>query len=234
MRGAQNHEDKPMSNHPASGAIRLPEPSLADRTFSPRSKGHCTADVVIDERCLHVESHTELVALLCLRAAPGVVAVREQQLYEWFDHDGVVHDYFFDLMADYEDGRTVAYAVRPVARLSLHYRTQMEIIRQQALSEGAFDDVRFLTERSFDASTRHNAALLHGSRHPDPDVDSAARTVVREMSGTATVADLRTRIGHGGAGFRAVVRLVRAGILAPLRHERLTSSTLLLKKEQVQ
>ena len=132
------------------------------------------------------------------------------------------------------DTTTPERSVRPVARLSLRYRREMEIIRQQAMAEGAFDDVRFVTERSFDAATRHNAALLHGSRHPDPDTDAAARAVVREMSGTATVGDLRDRIGHGGAGFRAVVRLVGAGVLAPLRHERLTSSTLLLKKDHVQ
>ena len=223
-----------MSHHPASGAVRLPEPSLAHRSFSARSKGHCTADVVIDGRRLHLESHTELVAILCLRASPGVVAVREQQLYEWFDHDGVVREHFFDLVADFARGTTVAFAIRPVARLSLRYRKEMEIIRQQAIAEGAFDDVRFLTERSFDAATRYNAALLHGSRHPDPGTDAAARAVVREMSGTATVGDLRDRIGHGGAGFRAIVRLVGAGVLQPLRHERLTSSTLLLKKDHVQ
>lgn len=223
-----------MSDLHPTGAVRFPEPSLAHRSFSPRSKGHCTADLVVDNRCVHVESHLELVSLLCLLRMPGVVGVREQQLYEWYDHDGVVHDYYFDLVADYADGTSVAFAVRPEARLKLAYRTQLAIIRRQALDEGAFDDVRFLTEKSFDTITRHNAELFYGSRHPDPVVDDAARSVIRAMSGTATVGQLKTRIGQGGNGFRAVVRLVASGVLAPLRHERLTSSTLLLKKEQVQ
>lgn len=142
-------------------------------------------------------------------------------------------EHYFDILVEERSGRWVAYAVRPEARITEEYEDRMSIIRAKAIEEGFVSDVRFLTEISFDAVTKHNAALLHGPRQPDPAVDEAARTVVRAMSGSVAIGALCERIGRGGASFRAVVRLLRSRHLQLLHHERIARPSHVIKIEEI-
>lgn len=213
-----------------------PEPSRGHRRGGYASPKNFNGDAIIGDgpgRVLTADSHGELIANLCLAAHPDTADLVEQQRFAWHDRNDVPHDHFFDVIVTERTGRRVAYAVRPAARISIEYEDRLGLIRMQAIAAGFVSDVRFITESSFDAVTKHNAALLHGSRQPDAVADGAAETIVREMSGAITIRTLSERIGLGGSGFRAVVRLLRSRHLQTLHHERIARSSLVIKIKEV-
>lgn len=76
------------------------------------------------------------------------------------------------------------------------------------------DQVVVMTEKHFNRWEFFNAEMMHEMRWPDPVVDSAARRAVQTLVGSARISDLVEAIGHGGNGFRAIVRLIRNRYLA--------------------
>jgi uncharacterized membrane protein YccC len=69
--------------------------------------------------------------------------------------------------------------------------------------------VVLMTELDFSASERFNAELVHETRrHPIPEHDLHVRQVSADIQGIVTVRDIVAISGIGGAGFRAVVRLI--------------------------
>ncbi|QFT61828.1 hypothetical protein [Roseivivax sp. THAF30] len=219
-----------MSNHFSSEAIRFPAPSVAQRKGTTGTPTNCNADCVVDGRAMKVDSHLELTCLMCLVADPNVVGVREQQRFNWYDREGVVHKHYFDFIVDYRSGEVIGYAVRPRAELTAKYEDDLSMIRRQAIDAGFVDDMRVLDENAFDPVTVFNAELLYGSRHEDPVADAMAEKIVRAIKGVMKIEELSSLMGCGGSGFRALVRLFRTSVLATVRHERITPETLVYKR----
>lgn len=53
------------------------------------------------------------------------------------------------------------------------------------------------------------------------------------MPGTVTIAALCDRIGHGGDGFRGILRLLRSRHLQMLNHERIGRSSRIINVKEV-
>lgn len=223
------------------GGFDPPLPSTAQRAVAVSSKAHFCGHVVIGDgsgrgaisgapsRVLQVESHLELCWCLCLSLRHDIADLREQVGFEWFDEDGVVHIHFFDLIVTRTDGRRIACAIRPTARIGGRFGRQMPRIASQVRAGGFADDVRLLTDRDLDPVELHNAWILHGVRAGDPPADTVAAQVLADMSGPSSLADLTARTVLGATGFRALLRLVRSGHLRLLRAENITSTTTVYK-----
>ncbi|EPX76421.1 hypothetical protein [Salipiger mucosus] len=217
-------------------AVRLPDPSLADRDVAIASKGHFTGQIVLGDdhgRLVQLESHDELECCLCLAIHPQTQDLFEQVELEWHDEDGEVHSHYVDFLVVRRDGRRVAYAVRPRARQKIAFLEELSTVASQAVEYGAVTDFRLLTKHDFDPTTRHNARLLHAVRARDAAADAAAADVVREMTGVRSLADLTQEIGLGAMGFRALLRLVRSRHLELERHERIAPASNVFNGKQV-
>ena len=215
-----------------NGFAILHEPSLNDRRPANASKGHCTGHLMVGPwpgRVLYIESHLELNWAHCLDAHPQTALLREQVAFDWQDGAGTWRTHYFDQFVEQRDGRRIAYTVKPEARLTGRFMTEIACIARQARQTGFVDDVRLLTDLDLDPIELSNARLSYGMRVPDAEADAAAGRVLAAMSGVVTLGELVERIGLGGRGYRALIRLVRKGRLRATRHEHLTHSTQVFK-----
>lgn len=225
-----------MSYHFTEGSFRLPEPSLAQRTVQNGSKGHFTGQATIGAgpgRLTLLESHFEFKGLLVLTARPTTAELFEQVAYPWMDANKEWHTHYADFVVLQTDGCRVGYAVRPMCYVTDEYRDELGRVKFQALKTGTLSDFRLLTEEDFDPVTLFNGKLFHSVRRPDPEADTAAREVVSAMTGIVSLGEMTDRIGREGAGYRALIRLIRDGVLQPLHPGRLLKSVHLIKREAV-
>lgn len=219
-----------------------PLPSSAERDVALSSTAHFCGHVVIGggtgdgvfsmpARIVQIESHLELCWTLCLSVRPDVVDLREQVAFEWFDEHGEVFTHYFDLVITLLDGTRLACTVRPVALAREHFRQKIAWIAHQVRLSGFAVDVRLLTDQDLNPVELDNAWLLHAVRVPDMKSDSRAAQVLADMSGCVSLAKLTQDVGRGAAGFRALLRLVRSGHLRLLSPERVTSTSMVYKRE---
>lgn len=219
------------------GGIRLPEVSVGDRSTQVASKAHFTGHIIFGMghgRGLGLESNLEKKAALILRYASDTVDLVEQQAFEWFDAHGARHTHYVDLVRQMRNGRRIAYAVRPSARVSSNYQDKLARIKRQSMEQGVFDDFRLFTERDICPVALENATHLHAVRVAEPEADRAAAEVVSAMRGVATIGALSEQIGMQGTGVRAVVRLIGSGNLQLLRHEKISHSSQVIKVMSLQ
>lgn len=210
------------------GFAILHQPSSCDRRPQVSSKGHCSGHLMVGPwpgRVLYCESHLEQQWVHCLNAHPKTRSLREQVAFEWQDDAGDLRTHYFDLFVEQTDDRLIAYTVKPEIFLRAGFMDRMACIASQARESGFVHDVRLLTDADLDPVELSNARLTYAMRAPDPGADSAAAAVVAAMSGIATLGELTSRIGLDARGYRALIRLVRAGILRATRHEHITHKT---------
>ena len=208
--------------------IRLPEPSAGDRATQVGSSHHFTGQIVLGDgrgRVVGLESHLEMKAALILAARSSTDALFEQIAFEWRDAEAASRIHYLDLVVRRTDGRWIGYAVRPRGRVTPTYLADLARIKAQAIGAGFLSDLRLFSEDDVDPVALFNAKLLHAVRVPDPVPDAAVRTVAARITGVTTVGALVHETGLGGAGFRAVVRLIRSGHLMPIRHVRIDRDT---------
>lgn len=220
-----------MSIHHTDG-IRLPEPSAGDRATQVGSSEHFTGQIVIGDgpgRVLGLESHLEMKAALILAARSSTDALFEQILFEWRNASGACSIHYIDLVVRRTDGRWIGYAVRPRARITQTYLAELASIKVQSMAAGFLSDFRLFSEDDIDPVELFNAKLLHAVRVPDPEPDAAARSAAARIAGVTTVGALVAETAFEGAGFRAVVRLIRSGHLKTVRHERIDHGTEVFK-----
>lgn len=218
------------------GSFRLPEPSLAQRAVQNGSKGHFTGQAVTGDgagRVIGLESHFEFKGFLVLTARPTTAELFEQVAFPWVDANKEWRTHYADFVVLQTDGHRVGYAVRPMCYVTDEYCDELGRVKSQALKAGTLSDFRLLTEEDFDPVTLFNGKLFHSVRIPDPEADLAAREVVSAMTGIVTLGELTDRTGMQGAGYRALIRLIRAGVLQPLNPGRLLKSVHLIKREAV-
>ncbi|RAP40406.1 hypothetical protein BYZ73_15105 [Rhodovulum viride] len=199
-----------------NGDIQLPALSIADRDVPLASKGHFSGHVVIGGgagRITQTESHLEMNGILCLHYRPDVREIREQVRFDWFDENGEVFSHYFDCVAVHQDGTKTAFAFKAARFATPKFLRKLGIIRAQAVALKVIDDVRVVTEQDLDPTEVHNAWLLHGMRHPDPEADARAAEVVEDIRGIKGLDQLSREIGLGARGTRALFRLIAAGRL---------------------
>ncbi|MFT4708150.1 MAG: hypothetical protein ACJAWC_003245 [Yoonia sp.] len=219
------------------GAMRLPKKSTAMRPVSLTSPFHFNGQTVIGDdegRLVVTDSHLEMNWLHVLICRRDTANLHEQVAFEWYDTDGECHDHFFDFVVDHTDDKRIGYAVRPLARTGGTFGDTMPRIAKQARASGRFHDVRLLTDKMLNLIELANAWLLHGVRDPEPLVDDAAAKVLSDMVGIETLQCLSDRVGHGGQGFRALVRFIRSHHLCPVQHEKIDLPTQVFKRKQIQ
>jgi hypothetical protein len=110
----------------------------------------------------------------------------------------------------------------------------MQIVSWWVRERRFADEVRLLTEADIDPIALHNAKMMAAVRGADPEADRAAREVASTLTGARCLKDLTAATGLSECGYRALLRLIRTGVLAPERHERITPSTLVYRKGKPQ
>lgn len=199
------------------GSICLPRPSTVLRKVAKGRREHFTGQLNVgpDEGvCMDIESYTEFQVALMLMARPEVVHLENQVPFRYRNLKGESATHFFDFRTTQTDGSRFAIMVKSAYRYSKPaVAEELRLIGRQVGPDFA-DHVVVMTEKHFNAAEVYNAEMMHEMRWPDPIVDSAALRVVQPMIGAVRISDLVEAIGHGGRGFRAVVRLIRNRTLA--------------------
>lgn len=195
---------------------RPPGPSLTTRHVHSKSSGACRPSVVGGKQSREImcESGLERKAALVLLTHPQVVDLREQpQAVRWTDALGVERRHTFDFLATLVDRRKIAVAVKPVIKANRRRLPETLAVIAGQMAPAFADGVLMITEADLPRDTVHNAALLHHARRgADPDADHAVGLLVAE-AGSGTVGELVAASSLGGAGFRAVMRLIASGTI---------------------
>lgn len=202
--------------------ITLPSASRAMRNVPAASSAHCTAQVVLGDgvgQRVQAESWLELSALFVLNAIPNVVAIEEQVrfFYGWKPEEQRQH--VFDIIATLLDGRKIGFTVKPEARLvSGRFLEEMQEVSWWAVETGFVDEVRLITERDIDNIDLRNAQVLAAVREADPEADALALSFIDGLPEGAgqSLRRLTIDIGMQGRGYRALLRLIRNGMLRPM------------------
>ncbi|SFQ66955.1 hypothetical protein SAMN05421853_1182 [Roseivivax halotolerans] len=206
----------------------LPAQSSGDRNIANASTAHCTAFSVLGEHSgtrSQAESYTELCHQKIEGARSGVTDMQEQVLFTFGRQDERRH--FFDMVVTKASGERIAYTVKPEARLkSGRHVEEMRSIAWWVQKKGFAKSVRLLTEADIDRVTLHNANINTALRDTDPEAQAAARVVASGLRGAVPLNRLTQQVGLAARGYRALLRLVSAGELAPLHYEKITPETL--------
>lgn len=201
-----------------------PLPSRATRKPPTRSKrssrGHVTGggNDSGSRRLRYFESKREQEVLYLLLARPDVLDVWDQPPpVSYRDATGRKRNHTFDFLIKLIDGRRIAIAVKPEAIAERQgFRETLQLIRAATPLSYAHDIV-LITERSYTPSAARNAQKLHDFRRtPDPDADEVIASLVHDLNGPMTMAELVQASGLGGRAFRAAVKAIYAGLLRVL------------------
>lgn len=227
--------DPEQEDENAEERIVLPSRSRADRDVPAASAGHCTGHSIFgdgDGVRMQAESWLELCHLFLLNAMLNVAQLQEQVrfFYGWDPKHPSQH--VFDVIATLTCGTRIAFAVKPEVRLvSGRFMAELQEVAWWANQTRFVDEVRLLTEADIDPVDLHNARIIAAVRAPDPWADDAALQAVSTLRGARTLRDLTHELGMAARGYRALLRLIRRGVLRPMRREAITPSTLVLRKE---
>ncbi|SHF02163.1 hypothetical protein SAMN05444279_11468 [Ruegeria intermedia] len=215
----------------------LPVPSRADRNVqkisngtreSKGSKGHCIGFMVLDGGPgvrVSSESFFEQGFKKILAARPDISDVREQVLFRYGRKNERCH--FFDILATKTDGSRIAYTVKPAAKLaSGRFVEEMQTIAWWVQKKGFADALRLLSDTHFDRVELHNANLNAALHDCDAEADAVSSRIAEELRGAATLRSLTEQVDLGARGYRALLRLVARGVLAPVTRERINPETL--------
>jgi hypothetical protein len=215
---------------------RMPMASRADRNVKKASNEHCTGHVILgdgDGVVTQFESGGESNHLLVLNARRDVADLREQVEFTYGSRDE--HRHFFDMVATFTSGARIAFTVKPTDAVAAGgFLETMQVVSWWVRKSGFADEVRLLTKSDIDPIELHNAKILTAVRGADPEADRAAREAISALTGARTLKDLTTTTGLAERGYRALLRLVRTGVLAAEHHERITPSTLVYRKGKPQ
>jgi hypothetical protein len=220
--------------------IILPAPSVAKRNIPAASSAHCTAFCVLGDGHglrTQAESWLELCNLFLLNAKENVMELAEQEEFRYGDDpdDQAVH--YFDVIATLTCGRRIAYTVKPEVRLNsrsgkrdengerLDDRTFLEkmsnITWWATVETETYDEVRLVTEADINQTDLRNARMFAAVRESDAEADASALAVAMGLpaQGGRSLRDLTIETGMQARGYRALIRLMRRGLLRPIAHE---------------
>ena len=130
------------------------------------------------------------------------------------------------------DGDGVAFAVKPTVRLrSGRFLSEMQTVAWWVRERGFADEVRIISEADFSPTDQKNAAIFAAVRGSDPAADEAARRVAENIpsSRSRSLRALTIETGLEARGYRALLRLVRSGVLLTPGHLVLTPNAAVMK-----
>lgn len=220
-----------------SGSVVLPAQSRAERNIPAASSAHCTAHAVLGEGAgvrFQAESWLELCNLYVLNAMPNVVEMQEQvRFYYGWDPENL-HQHIFDVVVTLTCRARIAYTAKPEVRLtSGRFLKDMGGIAWWAQELEFADDVRLITETDINQTDLRNAQMFAGVREPNPDADAVALEVARALppGGGRSLRNLTLETGMQAQGYRALIRLMRRGVLRSLKHEVIGPKTIVALHE---
>ncbi|WP_173931656.1 hypothetical protein [Chelativorans sp. Marseille-P2723] len=161
------------------------------------------------------ESLLEAKAMTVLLAKRDVREVWEQPKAVWYvDLDGVERKHTFDLLAVFESGCRVAYAVKPSSRVRrTRLDLEIELIRRQSLV-GVADKAVILTERQISRARVYNAEQVLKARRMRNEQDCAElRRIASGINGLVRVYDLLKATPDPGPARTAFWCLIDEGVL---------------------
>ncbi len=140
---------------------------------------------------------------------PDVLHVVEQPPRICYRDGAAWRHHTFDFYTVRRPDRRTLVAIKHSRRVERSgIRRVIKLISEQA-GRGAADEIALMTERDFSPAERFNAELVHETRRSvAPEHDLHVRAVTADINGIVTVRDVVAISGLGGAGFRAVVRLL--------------------------
>lgn len=208
---------------PTSSAGSVPQPdswrplssSLATRKFDYRSQA--SARVFMSTPCgrqLIPESRLEACFAAVALARPDIETLYEQPApITYFDFDGKAKRHWFDFLVVKTDGSRWMVAVKPAARATQRFRSEMSLIARQVSTDVA-QGVWIITEAAVPPAAVSDARLLLSVRQ-DQDFEAYARLteLARTIPGAVAIKELASAVVGARSGFRAVVRLIAEGVL---------------------
>lgn len=213
--------------------------STGSRSFPARSRssvrGFLSALLPAEERWRQIiyESNLERSTALVLLARPDIWNLWDQPPTVAFtDPRGKTAHHTFDYLVQFRDSTKWAIAVKPEARVErIGFRDTLACIRAD-LPRRFANEVVLITEKRLHPAEVANAEMLHMFRmHPDPESDSVIAELLAQGPCERSIADLIVQSGLGGRGFRAVVRAIHAGLADTDRQCRITSATVIRRRE---
>jgi len=209
-----------------AGAVwKPPLPSMGSRRPTLRGKGSVRGSLVDEtgRRELVFESRLERGLAEMLLARHDVREVRDQPPpVTYVDASGRTRTHTFDFLAATADGRRVAFAVKPLAKVEHSgIMDTIALIRAQMGSRFA-DSYLLRTDRHITPDKVFNARLLLRSRRCRNEDDMAAIwAIAGNLPGTFKLADIVTQSKIGARGFNAIVALIDSGRLEPVGSARI-------------
>jgi hypothetical protein len=158
------------------------------------------------------------MVLYLLSMMPQVRQVIDQPpAVAYIDDSGIPRRHTFDFLIVLENGTRILIAVKPAAKVVRSgLRRNVELICEQ-LPPGIADRINIITDADFTYADRYNAQqAFECARFPITEHDEAIARITQDMLGAVKIADLVETSGLGGAGFRAIIRLITRGTLAPV------------------
>lgn len=223
-----------MSNDNDDDFYRPPEPTTAGLMFPARSKltvrGFTLAKTPAEQRWRQIISASQGERETCLLALadPNLWNLHDQpETVGYVDVDGRRRTHRFDYLAEYRDGRKVAFAVKPASRAErIGFRATLEAIRRD-LPIGFADKVCLVTEHNRHPKEVLNAQLLNFFRRsPDEHADALTLERVSSLSEELSIHDLIAPLGLGARGYRAAFRAIFSGLLQANTRELISTHTI--------
>lgn len=215
-----------------------PRPSRAAKPVPRSGHGHFVVQMVIhdtDEQpgqismCGSIgEYRTRLIAL----AESDTIDVIEQVgPFPWTDEKGKQHGHYIDQIVVKNDGSRWGLTDKPYRKVTAAFEAEIAQVDAEARKRGAINRLYLVTEYARDPIKLYNADLFRGCRDADPEVDALALAVVIELAGEAPLLSLVAEINRGPRGFRALVRLIRSGMLQLVCAEKITPTTRVMRRD---
>jgi hypothetical protein len=210
-------------------------PSVASRMPALRSRGSARGFAVCNDRVVVFESHLELMVLFLLWTMVRVAEIVDQPPpVAFIDDDGIERHHTFDFLAVLDDGTRVLIAVKPAAKLAHSRLPQKVRLIAEQIDVGIADRINIVTDADFSYADRFNAVqAFECSRFPIQAHDDIVARITENMIGAVKISDLVEKAGVGGAGYRAVVRCITNGLLAPATaRQRITADAYVLRRHR--
>jgi hypothetical protein len=182
---------------------------------------------------MHVESGLEKNHGLGLLARSDLLELHEQVPAKYLDADGEVATHWFDFVALLKDGSKVAVAVRPADKAE-SLRAELELVAA-SVSRDFADRIAIMTENDLSRELIHDAKLIQCVRRDPPcESDPIVAELVAVLEKPVAIKTLVEESGRGALAFRAVVRLIGAGVLEVFGPGRIDEPTLVAKPAAIE
>lgn len=198
-----------------------PRPSRAKRKIPRKARDHFVGQIVLgtgtNQQTVGFASLLEYKAAICAAYRPGFIDLEEQL-------DGIrielpsgrrkTHYLDYRVTHTHSSGRgkiRTGMAVKTAKRAACRtFAAEMKALRAAAVP-AVIDRLCVVTERQISPFVLANAELFHACRHPDPALDVAVASALRDIEEPTVLHTALERHGLGGIGYHSAVRLIRTG-----------------------